>query len=97
MNSLLTKAIDMLDVDIQELVSLDKCTLPQVRNAMNMNDNIANNTIKMMITKGGIVITIMVVGGMVFKKIEPSIVNVINAVKTPNKEDETDRKNSEEE
>ena len=97
MKSLIIKAIDKLDIDTPELVSPDKCTLPQVRNAMNMNDNIANNTIKMLVTKGGIIITIVIIGGIVFRKIEPSIVNIINAAKTSNKEVEEDPKNSEEE
>lgn len=63
MKSLIIKAIDKLDIDAPELVLPDKCTLPQVRNAMNMNDNIANNTIKMLVTKGGIIITIVIIGG----------------------------------
>ena len=97
MKSLIIKAIDKLDIDTPELVLPDKCTLPQVRNAMNMNDNIANNTIKMLVTKGGIIITIVIIGGIIFRKIEPSIVNIINAAKTSNKEVEEDPKNSEEE
>ena len=97
MKSLIIKAIDKLDIDTPELVLPDKCTLPKVRNVMNMNDNIANNTIKMLVTKGGIIITIVIIGGIVFRKIEPSIVNIINAAKTSNKEVEEDPKNSEEE
>ena len=97
MKSLIIKAIDKLGIDAPELVLPDKCTLPQVRNAMNMNDNIANNTIKMLVTKGGIIITIVIIGGIVFRKIEPSIVNIINAAKTSNKEVEEGPKNSEEE
>ena len=80
MNKYITKTVDkFLDLDIQELVHPDKCTLPQVRNAMNMNDNIADNAIKMMITKSGAIAILIIVGGIVFKMIEPNITNIILA------------------
>ena len=80
MNKYITKTVDkVLDLDIQELVHPDKCTLPQVRNAMNMNDNIADNAIKMMITKSGAIAILIIVGGIVFKMIEPNITNIILA------------------
>ena len=67
MNKYITKTVDkVLDLDIQELVHPDKCTLPQVRNAMNMNDNIADNAIKMMITKSGAIAILIVVGDIRF-------------------------------
>ena len=80
MNKYIAKTVDkVLDLDIQELVHPDKCTLPQVRNTINMNDNIANNAIKMMITKGGTIAFLIIISGVVFKMIEPNITNIIIA------------------
>ena len=80
MDKHITKAIDkVLDLDVQELVRPDKCTLPQVRNTINMNDNIANNAIKMMITKGGTIAFLIIISGVVFKMVEPNITNIILA------------------
>ena len=80
MDKHITKAIDkVLDLDVQELVRPDKCTLPQIRNAININDNIADNAIKMMITKSGAIAFLIIVGGVVFKMIEPNITNIIIA------------------
>lgn len=80
MDKCITKTLStVLVLDIQELVRPDKCTLPQVRNAMNMNDNIADNAIKMLITKSGAIAILIIVGGIVFKMIEPNITNIILA------------------
>lgn len=46
---------------------------------LNMNDNIANNAIKMMITKGGTIAFLIIISGVVFKMIEPNITNIIIA------------------
>lgn len=87
-----TKIIENFsNMDIQELVCPDKCTLPQVRNAMNMNDNIANNSMKMIATKGGTIAILIIVGGIVFKMIEPNITNIIlakNSIKKENNKEE---------
>ena len=87
-----TKIIENFsNIDVQELVCPDKCTLPQVRNAMNMNDNIANNSIKMVVTKGGTIALLVIVGGIVFKMIEPNITNIIlakNSIKQENNKEE---------
>ena len=75
-----TKIIENFsNTDIQELVHPDKCTLPQIRNAMNMNDNIAKNSMKMVATKGGTIILLVLVSGLMFKMIEPNITNIIIA------------------
>ena len=87
-----TKIIENFsNIDVQELVCPDKCTLPQVRNAMNMNDNIANNSIKMVVTKGGTIALLVIVGGIVFKMIEPNITNIVlakNSIKQENNKEE---------
>ena len=87
-----TKIIENFsNIDVQELVCPDKCTWPQVRNAMNMNDNIANNSIKMVVTKGGTIALLVIVGGIVFKMIEPNITNIVlakNSIKQENNKEE---------
>lgn len=92
MNNHITKTLNkVLDLDVQELIHPDKCTLPQVRNAMNMNDNIADNSIKMVVTKGGTIALLVIVGGIVFKMIEPNITNIIlakNSIKKENNKEE---------
>ena len=92
MNNYIAKTLNkVLDLDVQELVHPDKCTLPQVRNAMNMNDNIADNSIKMVVTKGGTIAFLVFVGGIVFKMIEPNITNIIlakNSIKQENNKEE---------
>ena len=92
MNNYIAKTLNkVLDLDVQELVHPDKCTLPQVRNAMNMNDNIADNSIKMVVTKGGTIALLVIVGGIVFKMIEPNITNIIlakNSIKKENNKEE---------
>ena len=96
-----TKIIENFsNIDVQELVCPDKCTLPQVRNAMNMNDNIANNSIKMIVTKGGTIALLVLVSGLVFKMIEPNITNIIlakNSIEKENKEVKEDQNIEEEE
>lgn len=94
----ITKIIENFsNMDIQELVCPDKCTLPQVRNAMNMNDNIANNSMKMIATKGGTIALLVLVSGLVFKMIEPNITNIILAKNSIEKENKEDKNNKEEE
>ena len=92
MNNYIAKTLNkVLDLDVQELVHPDKCTLPQVRNAMNMNDNIADNSIKMVVTKGGTIALLVIIGGIVFKMIEPNITNIIlakNSIKKENSKEE---------
>lgn len=92
MNNYIAKTLNkVLDLDVQELVHPDKCTLPQIRNAMNMNDNIADNSIKMVVTKGGTIALLVIVGGIVFKMIEPNITNIIlakNSIKKENNKEE---------
>ena len=92
MNNYIAKTLNkVLDLDVQELVHPDKCTLPQIRNAMNMNDNIADNSIKMVVTKGGTIALLVIVGGIVFKMIELNITNIIlakNSIKQENNKEE---------
>lgn len=92
MNNYIAKTLNkVLDLDVQELVHPDKCTLPQVRNAMNMNDNIADNSIKMVVTKCGTIALLVIIGGIVFKMIEPNITNIIlakNSIKKENNKEE---------
>ena len=92
MNKYIPKTLDkVLDLDIQGLVCPDKCTLPQVRNAKDMNDNIANNAMKIITTKGGTIAILIIIGGIVFKMIEPNITNIIlakNSIKKENNKKE---------
>ena len=92
MDKYTSKMVDkVLDLDVKGLVRPDKCTLAQVRNAMNMNDNIANNAMKIITTKGGAIAVLIIVGGIVFKMIEPNITNIIlakNSIKKENNKEE---------
>ena len=92
MNKYIPKTLDkVLDLDIQGLVRPDKCTLPQIRNAKEINDNIANNAMKIITTKGGTIAILIIVGGIVFKMIEPNITNIIlakNSIKKENHKEE---------
>lgn len=92
MNKYIPKTLDkVLDLDIQGLVRPDKCTLAQVRNAKDINDNIAKNVMKIVTTKGGTIVILVFVGGLVFKMIEPNITNIIlakNSVKKENNKEE---------
>lgn len=84
-------------VNPHDLVMPDKCTLPQVRNAINMNDNIRQNHNSMIMIEGVIIIATIITSGIVFTRIEPSIVRIINAVKSKDKEVKEDHNNKEEE
>lgn len=84
-------------VNPHDLVMPDKCTLPQVRNAINMNDNIRQNHNSMIMIEGVIIIATIITSGIVFTRIEPGIVRIINAVKSKDKEVKEDHNNKEEE
>lgn len=84
-------------VNPHDLVMPDKCTLPQVRNAINMNDNIRRNHNSMIMIEGVIIIATIITSGIVFTRIEPGIVRIINAVKSKDKEVKEDQNNKEEE
>lgn len=84
-------------VNPHDLVMPDKCTLPQVRNAINMNDNIRQNHNSMIMIEGVIIIATIITSGIVFTRIEPGIVRIINAVKSKDKEVKEDQNNKEEE
>lgn len=87
----------IFEVKPHDLIMPDKCSLPQVRNAMNMNDNIRKNYIDMVLTQVGGKVAIILAVGIVFTCIEPGIVRIINAVKTKDKEVKEDQNNKEEE
>lgn len=80
-----------------DLVIPDKCSLAQVRNAMNMNDNIRKNYIDMVLAQVGGKVAIVLAVGIVFACVEPGIVGIINAVKSKDKEVKEDKNNKEEE
>lgn len=84
-------------VNPHDLVMPDKCTLPQIRNAMNINDNIRQNHNSMVVIEGVIIIATLITSGIVFGCVEPGIIRIINAVKSKNKEVKEDQNNKEEE
>jgi hypothetical protein len=91
----------LFEIKPHDLLLPDKTTLPQVRNAMYMNDNIRKNHNNMVLVEGcvktGVIVVTLLTAAAIFKAIEPNIIKVINTVKVKNKEVEEDRKNSEEE
>ena len=87
----------IFEIKPHDLIIPDKCTLPQVRNAMIMNDNIKNNYNNMVKAQVGSKIATLLAVGLIFKLIEPNITRLVKTVKSKDKEVKEDQNNKEEE